>query len=319
MSTKSQTHVYLHDNKKTWFDAYRLLMFFCLNLIASPPHADMDPFAERSLRIGVFMESFPYISQTESEVGLKYWAEKIGKIKNIPVNLDFYPDSKSLSQDFNLGKVNLIVASPLVIIKDFNRTDLAEGFRAIHAGNSSDNMIVVTRNDTGIKQFKDLKDKKIGMMANDAIGEMILDILTLNNFGNTFKKLFPKPLVAQKRSQLVMQLFFKQVDAVLIYERSFEVAVELNPQIKENTQIIEKFDKVHWGIGLFHPSVPKEFRELVISTATQLGDAPSDQQMLRIFEADRFERSSVNDLQLVDKLISQHKKLLNKFNIKDVH
>ena len=274
--------------------------------------ADIHSFAEKSLRIGFFLKSFPDVTRTDLDVGVKYWGEEIGKAKHIPVLINFYDDIEIMRSDFEQGKINYIVASAWVVATQFDRELLAEGFKASRIGISLDNLIVVTRKDTHLNSFKQLAGKKLGTLNNDPITDAYLDVLSMANFGKPYKQFFSKPIQETKSTKLVINLFFKNMDAIVTYQSPYELAMELNPQIKEQTHVIEQVSGIPWGTGYFHKKVDPAFRELVITEATKIKDNIRGQQLIQIFNADQFERSKLSDLDGTDVLKKRYLQLLHK-------
>lgn len=274
--------------------------------------ADTSSFTENTLRAGFFLKSFPDVTRTDLDVGVKYWGEEIGKAKAIPVLINFYEDIEVMRADFEKGKINYIVASAWVVATQFNRELLADGFKASRTGISLDNLIVVTRKDTGLNTFKNLAGKKLGLLNNDPISDAYLDVLSISNFGKPYKQVFTKPIQESKSTKLVINLFFKKTDAIVTYQSPYELAMELNPQIKEQTQVIEHITGIPWGTGYFHKNVDPVFRELVIKEATKIKDNARGKQLIQFFNADQFERSKLSDLDGTDVLKKRYLQLLHK-------
>lgn len=285
-----------------------LILFFSFEINAEP-----NRFEELNIRAGFFLTSFPYISRTDAEIGLKFWGEQVGKSQNINVNIDFYNNIKQMRADFDVGKINFIVASPIVILKNFERASLANGFTLSRQGLSSENLVIVTRQHESLDEFKNLVGKKIGLLSNDNISEAYLDFLSLKYLAQPYQKRFSKVVFFNKKTQLVYDLFFKKVDAIIIFESSYLVAAELNPQIKQTTQIISSLPDLKIGLGLFHKSVPAEFREKIISYWVNLGKTPGDQYLLQMFQSDTFERVSLEDLSSTEDFLSDYQGLLQHY------
>lgn len=288
----------------------RILYLFSITFVVN---ADSSAFEKQTMRVGFFLNSFPYISRTDAEVGLKYWGEQPGKSQNIESTVDLYDDIHQLHNDFVSGKINFIVASPAVIVTEFDRSLLAEGFTVSKEGSTSQNLVVITRKNANLNSFKDLAGKKVGLLTNDLIAEYYLDYLSLANFQKPYKEMFITTDFESKRSQLVYDLFFKKIDAIIFYEASYQVYVELNPQIKEETQIISNLSDINSGIGLFHKKVPADFRKKIISKWLALGSGPGDQYLLKIFQADKFENADVTTLQTVENFLNEYRYLLNSY------
>jgi ABC-type phosphate/phosphonate transport system substrate-binding protein len=295
---------------------WRWLMIGTVFFVSFATNAEPNHFAEPNIRAGVFLNSFPYISRTDAEVGLKYWAEQVGKSQKINVTVSFYDNIKQMRVDFDLGKINFIVAAPMVILRNFDRASLSNGLTLSRHGTSLESLVLVTRQNEGMNEFKNLVGKKIGLISNDDISEAYLDLLSLKNLAQPHQKLFSKVVWVEKKAQLVYDLFFKKVDAIIIFETSYSVVSELNPQIKEQTQVIARIAGLNFGIGLFHKSVPADFREMVITYWLNLGNAAGDQYLLQMFNSDKFERASPEDLRTVEYFLSDYQSLLQHYKKK---
>lgn len=297
-----------------WCTKFKLTLLLCLSL--SVAQADDTLCNVPSVRFGFLLESFPYLSRNEAEVGLKYWVDEIAKSQHTEVTIDYYKDFNQLSEDFRACKINFIAAFPWIIATKIERSLLSDGLVLIKSGNSTNKILMVVRKDEGVHNLNDLKGKRIGLMKSDAIAETYLDVLSMNELGKPYNFVFPKLIYESKKSQLLFNLFFNKIDAVLINQSNYAIAVDLNPQLREKTQIIYQSIEIANGTGFFNAKTPKDFREWVITTIVGLGDSARDQQLLAIFEADRFGRISVADLKGLDALKLQHQSLKNKYTRK---
>jgi ABC-type phosphate/phosphonate transport system substrate-binding protein len=113
----------------------------------------------------------------------------------------------------------------------------------------------------------------------------------------------------KKANQIILKLFFGQADIICLYQNSYRLAIELNPQIGEKLQIISQLDGIPQGAGLFHKSVPREFRDRVSTNTLKLGTYARGKQLLQLFKADKVVRSTLSDLTATKRLYSAYKKL----------
>ncbi len=266
----------------------------------------------QSLRTGFLLNSFPDIERADLEVALKYWTEELGRQVNIPATIKIYQSLKQMQLDFEHDKINFIILPPLDIVNNFDPNQLADGYKAYTAGKATEDLLVVTLKQNKINSFRDVKNKHLSLLSNDEMSKMYANTLALESFNQIAHNVFHLIDYTYKSPQLIYKLFFKQTDVIFIYQNAYDLAVELNPQIKSKTQIIDKLVGIQRGIGFFHKSINKQFRNKVVTEMEQIHNYPQGQQLLNIFFSDKAVRSKVSDLKATQQLKQHYTQLLKR-------
>jgi len=281
------------------------LLFFQINSQAQ------ESITTLSLRTGMLLETFPDVERTDLEVALKYWTVELSQETGIPANIHIYTDTTEMLLGFENGEINFIVSSPLVFINYFDLQQLTDGYKVYAEGSDTEDLLVITHKDSHINSSKDFKNKRLSMLLHDQVCALYINTLTLEHLNRKAKQVFKSINHLYKSPQLIYQLFFKQTDVILVYRRAYELAIELNPQIRKKTQIIHKLPSMVRGIGYFNTNVDPDFREQVLSNLVDIHHSPSGQQLLNIFFAEQLKRSSLADLDNTIKLKQEYKRLIN--------
>ncbi len=291
-----------------------LYLIFSLILISFPSHsfANNKTNQNQFLCTGFLLDAFPDIERADLEVALKYWAEELGRQVNIAATVKIYHDLKQMQLDFEHDKINFIILPPLAIVNYFDPNQLADGYKAYTAGKATEDLLVVTLKQSKINSFGDVKNKHLSLLLNDKVSEMYANILALERFNQKAHNVFHLINYTYKSPQLIYKLFFKQTDVIFIYQNAYDLAIELNPQIKSKTQIIDKLVGIQRGIGFFHKSVDKQFRNKVITEMEQIHNYPQGQQLLNIFFSEKAVRSKVSDLKVTQQLKQRYTQLLKR-------
>ncbi len=284
-------------------------IFFLLYLVYGNP-VNADSIEKNSLRTGFYLVSFPDVSLQDLDVVLRFWSREIGKQSGIPSTITLYKSLERMKNDFDQGKINFIVASPLSIVINFDLEDLAAGYKIVFAGHEKDKLLVVTHTESGLKNFKQLKNKKLSLLINDPISRMYADVLALKNFAKKAHQVLKITNPVRKSSQLIFKLFFKNTDVIFVYKYAYDLAIELNPQIQLKTQVIAILDDIPPALGFFHHSQDPEFRRVVIDEVLKFDKHPRGQQILSLFYAEKTVPSSINDLKTVQELHQKYLQLI---------
>jgi len=264
------------------------------------------------IRSGVFFTPMPYVSQPDLNIAMKFWANELSKQVDFSSHTTIYTNIKTMQDDFDKGIINFIVAKPLTILQEFDISKLTQGYKAKWSGLTADNLLVITHKESGITNFSLVKNKHLSLLINDPISEIFVDTLALESFSAISKQVFNQVEFLSKSNQLILNLFFKKTDVILVYEGVYNLAVELNPQIKVNTQVIARHPNIPRSLSFFHPSIDPIFREHVLTEIENLKTVPEGQQLLELFRADSLVRSEIKDLDSVRELLKRYQSLSNK-------
>ncbi|MDO9163974.1 MAG: PhnD/SsuA/transferrin family substrate-binding protein [Methylococcaceae bacterium] len=268
-----------------------------------------DLFHQQTLRIGFHRPSFHEYSREDLVISVKIITEEMGKDLGIETNVAIYEDMKLMNADFENGTINLIFASPLLIANEVDNTLLADGFKMIPSGGNADRLVILTRKNEGMDNFKSLRNKKLGLVENDPTSDLYVNFLSQSNFKKDFQDTLKKMPREKKSHQVILKLFFGQIDVTCVYESFFQTTTELNPQILERVQIIEHIDGILQSAGFFHKNVDPAFRESVINAVLKLNTYPRGQQFLEIFKTEEALPVSPSELTITKKLFNDYQHL----------
>lgn len=271
-----------------------------------------DLFAEESLRVGFHGPSFQEYSRADLEVSVKVLTEEMAGTLSIPTTVAIYDDIKGMRRAFEQGKINMIFASPFLMVTEFDNSLLADGFKLVHFGGSVDHLVVLTRKNAGTDTFQALRGKKLSLVDNDPSTDLYLNFLSQLHFKKDYSRVFKVMPREKKSHQIILKLFFDQVDAVCVYENFYRITGELNPQIFTKLQITEHIVGVLQNAGFFHKNVPQTFRDKVIAEATKLNTYERGRQFLEVFKTEQALRVSPTELDVTRQLYLnyQHRKKL---------
>ncbi|MCK9261191.1 MAG: phosphate/phosphite/phosphonate ABC transporter substrate-binding protein [Azoarcus sp.] len=277
------------------------ILFLCI----APAFAHAAP---PLLAIGVYLPAIRDVPRKDVEITVRVWVEEIASKVGVSIRpVQLYDDLSALKRDVVAGKVNYIVSTPMGLAQHFSDDDLADGFAS--AGAANDALLLVVRRDAGIRRPADLAGRHVQLRERDELSEIYLNTL-LRVSGVSPSQL--KTVSTQRNANaLVLKLFFNQCDAALITRNAFEIAGELNPQIRKRLQVLDAytFEAYRDNIGMFSSSVSTEDREAITAAALTMDNTPRGRQLLEIYRTDKLIRSHVSDLHPYRALLATHNKL----------
>ncbi len=281
-----------------------ILLFILFLEITSAEESDKYP----EYIIGVNQNLFPDLTPTESSMALKLVDKDFGEFAKLRVSHINYDDLAEMRKDFNNGRFNFIILPSIEIIKNFEKEQLGEALTLSSHGQFLDLLLVISRNNEGIHDFSDLKNRKISILENDELTGIYLKTLIYRS-GGADKCFFSKIDKLPTSQRLILQLFFKQTDAIVIYQNQLQLALEMNPIIAEKIKVVEKYEAVSADIGYFSKNVEKNLQEYIISSLLKFQRTVRGRQLLLLFKTDEYRRTNWAHLDPLIKLYNEYKLL----------
>lgn len=249
-----------------------------------------------SFRVGFYARAFPDFSLADLEVTVKLLSEEIGKQLGIQTSVTVFKDLAEMRNAFEHGEINFVVASSLNLANEFENSQFSDGFRMVTTNEFNDTLVVMTRKNAGLDNFKSLAGKRLTLVENDPIAHLYIDTLAVSHFNKHYYESFKVVKNETKYMQIILKLFFGQTDVICMYQNAYAVASELNPQIIAKLQIVSQINGIPQGLGFFHKSTSPIFREKVIAELLKLDTHTRGRELLQLFKADKTIRTSPADL-----------------------
>ena len=271
-----------------------------------------DPLASETLRAGFYAKSFPDFSVEDIEISVKLLSEEIGKEVGIQTSVKVYEDIQSMRQDFEKGIINFVVASSILMITQFDKNLFSDGFRFIRWAESPDRFLVLGQHKPNMDGFDSYYAQRLVLAQIDPTCELYLDFLSRSHFNQSYSNSFKLIKREKKAHQLILMLFFNQADVTCVHQNAYEIAIEMNPQLKQKLEVLSQTENVPQGMGLFHKNTPAAFRETVIAQALKLQNSPRGRQLLELFKSEQAIRAGVQDLMTALELYNAHQRLVDR-------
>jgi hypothetical protein len=254
----------------------------------------------KQFRVGYISSSMSNYSKKDLEVSMNIWLKKIAKTKNYKAQMIFYDNPKDAAQDIIDNKIDYISAFPLIFVKYFDLSTLSDAFSG-GPDNLSDNLFVVlSKNSSKIKSWKDIKKPKIGIQKNDEIMFLYSQYKTKN------KNLFIYKY--SNRNRVVLDLFFNKLDLAIVPYKSYKIASELNPQIKQKIKVLETTNINSTNIGLYRKTLDESIKKEIYNMAIKLFSTVEGKEMMLVFKADKMISTKLSDLKPIDEFYKKYLK-----------
>ncbi|HOP39780.1 MAG TPA: PhnD/SsuA/transferrin family substrate-binding protein [Geobacteraceae bacterium] len=247
------------------------------------------------------------------KIAMELWARELlrsldKKKYSVKVSRNFEETQKILQK----GDLDFILFSSIDYLK---LRDLAKSVPILVGSNDvgeSREYLLVVRNDSGIKTVKDLRGKRIALLAEKqgSQGSIWLDVLLMRNGAWNRDAFFLRVLESTSYPRAVMAAFFDKADAAIVTRGAYETANALNPQVGRRLHVIEKSKDLIGRISCILPSTSKKLRSQLEDVGIHLHESPTGRQILTLFKFDRIIRFQPSYLTGLQELLRERDRLL---------
>lgn len=278
------------------------LCFFCIFFLLFSPSLHAEKL---SLGLHKYITNFN-TSQKDFHIAMQVFIKEITDAAGVEYEVVFYEDITLLAKDFHEQKVNLVVAEPLNFIKYFKENELSSGLMAYKTSKEESMRLLVL----GRKEDKrDLKERLKGSLAFNEDLSIDLFIKTLR-LEHGIKNAEPI-LKTTNHQQSILKLFFQKADLALVDLASYQLAIQLNPQIKEKTVILQSTPLSLESLGYFHKNISDGFRKKIFDAAHYINNSERGSQFLVLLRASKIDFTDVKELDSVRELQKRYINLLS--------
>lgn len=288
------------------------LLVYCVFGVMLSCAQDVPLRKEGRLNMGYYFYSInETVNRADVEVTLNFWAKDLfemeGKKHNFTITSSkatLYEDILAMKHDFINGELDMIIAPPMLIAKYFKRSSLMDGFMGVLEDKKSEYLYLIVNADKNINSIRNLSGKRLVIQAHDETAEIFLDRLVLKEFKKSYKEINLTLQNQKKSNRIVLDVFFKNADAAVVYGSAYDTMVELNPQIKNKVKILANYPLKSKNFSYFRRDYPliKELNKAAIT----FENTPRGKQILEIFKTPNIDYCKVNDLDVFDHLYKDY-------------
>jgi len=261
-----------------------------------------------SLSMGFYYPSLSNISnKTDIQVSLNYWvAELTNKLGFKNVSSHIFDDTASLKSAFDTGKIDMVIAPPLLISMFFDKKLLYDGFVGVQVTHKRDNLLIISRDDSDNKNAHFLK-KRLLLPKNDLFAKYFIDAEVIKKHHKSSQQVFSQIKEMTKNQRIILALFFNKADVGVVYESALEIMTELNPQIATRVNVLKKFPIKSRNYAYFHRDFP--YKEQLRARAHEFSSQTRGKQILEVFHATDIDNCYIADLQPFEDFYKNYQQL----------
>lgn len=267
---------------------------------------------ESVLQVALWEEVFRDYNKNDVILTTEKWFGKFGQTLQIcnTAQSVFYDNIPSVKNDLVENKIDICLITPSVYF-ELEPLDLIKVCFTALRGSQGDQYVVLVHQDSPYQTVKDLKNAKISL---SSLGEYKMSIQWLCSYLSvpSLNDFFSKTQYELKPYNIVLPVYFKQVDACLVSTFEYELMKELNPQLGNNTRVLKTSPIIISLLLAFSNSYDRQKYDTVLNNFHTLSSDPEMEQLITLHRFERLKRIGLENLEATRKIYEDYLQLTNK-------
>jgi len=282
------------------------LMIYCV-LYPLSARAAEEPF-----RIGLSSSTMGAINRNDYMASFKSWATTVGKEQNLTMRaeadvVDVNENLAAVISQEKLDALTLTVADYMLLDIDPEYVFVTRRADGVHVRYA---LIVQRAGD--IAKIEDLKGRKVTFNNSPgmALARPWLEMLLAEHAKGQVGRWLGNLTMMEDASKSILQVFFRQAHAALVQKSAFELACELNPQLKKDLHALAVSPPFIANFFIFRPTYQGQVRNKLEAAIEQLHTTPGGRQVLSIFQSSKMEKQPPSILDSTRQFLTAYQRLL---------
>lgn len=274
--------------------------------------------APQIFHVGLSSNAFDNFNLNDALAALRVWTDTVIREQNLKekAEVNFFNSYEALSHAYK----NDLIDAVSISVEDCMRLGLTPEFVYLPSREDGFHVryaIIVHRN-SNIQDLGILRDKKLGISEGQQmlLARLWLKSVMAEHVPGIDSSSYPNLTSVDSPSKAILQVFFRQADAAIVTNATFELACELNPQLRKDILVLDSSTPFVSSFFIFRPSWQSPSRERLESAIMALHTTPGGRQVLNVFGSSRLEKHPGSVLDSTREFLIKNQKLIQNGSFK---
>jgi ABC-type phosphate/phosphonate transport system substrate-binding protein len=250
--------------------------------------------APAQVRIALSTRSFAGLNRNDALASMTTWAKVISKQRGIAAEVEtsITDRPEELAEALRSGQTDA-AAMPT---DEFLRLKAKPEFVLLSTKKNSftERYVILVHRNSGIAVVGDLRGRKLLLHNSPRTSLASAWFAALLGLPKTESAGMTR---VDNASRTILPVFFRQADACVVTSSVFEIASELNPQLRKDLRVLESSPEVVPVVFFFRPGYSSAVKDELEAALVSLNETPAGRQVLTIFQADGLVKQPVSCLE----------------------
>jgi ABC-type phosphate/phosphonate transport system substrate-binding protein len=313
-----RSSVFLHQRLSPLIGSARIP--FCLLLwslllwqLPGPVAAEPGEAMPKVLRVGFLQSVFAETDLRDAKAALEVQFRRLSRSMGLGLapQLIIYPSMQSMSDALRRGELEMVSMPGIEYLKLRKLVPLIPSFVAATNGGLGMRYVIITRKDSGIGSFADLRGRSLLLpsLAFQDLGQLWLDVLVLKAGKGTRGSFFSQIKEPPRMFNAIMGVFLRQSDAAVVTRAALDASRQLNPQLEAQLTVVAESGNLSDGVTCLSPRIPEKFRRQMYKELVRLSETIEGRQFYTIFHVNGIRPFNPACIEGLEELVSDHDRL----------
>lgn len=282
------------------------------------PAPDLD---DQIFRLGVSTRTFPAANRNDALAALRVWVDTVFREKNLrgSAEITVYESGDALRAAYERGDIDaatLTTEETMLLGMQPDHIYLPSQAHGFHV-----RYVLLIHRDGGIENLVDLTSRKVVFFNNQ------YTVLALPWLETLFTEVAGQRVDTREMdleeldnpSKAILQVFFHQAQGALVTMEAFELACELNPQLRNELLVLHESPPLVPKMFVFRPDWKGVGRDQLEEAMLNLHTTPGGQQVLTVFQSSRLIRHPASVLDPTRRFIEDYRQLADEPPSRETH
>jgi phosphonate transport system substrate-binding protein len=229
------------------------------------------------------------VNLSDARAAMSVWTTELLKAIGLEPdpNEEWVMESARLLAAIRGGKVDLFC----ITVQEYRQVaPYVDTSRIITDDHDGDELLLVVRDGSGIVNMAGLRGRSLILWESPStsLGEPWLTVSLWREGLESPKQLLGRMTTNTKLSQVVLPLFFGQVDACVVTRQGLDTMVELNPQLSRKLRVLLASPRMRSAFLAFRKDYPAHLKKPIFDRVRELKSIPASDQILTLFQSSGF-------------------------------
>jgi len=314
--------VALHKKSRIAIDTIRLICrsgTLCLLLVvllcSRPVCSGAEQYDDnpKLFRSGFLQSVFSNIDPRDAKAVLEVHSKEISRLIGLKLTakVAMFEDIDSMTEALRRGELELAAIPSIDYLRIRNSVPLIPSF--VGTGNYGPGVqyVMITRKDSGIRQFSDLKGRSVLLPSTQKYesSQIWLEVMLMKAGRGWRDTFFSQVKETSKTSNAIMGVFFRQADCAIVTRGGLDTSRQLNPQMETQLMVLAESPILSDSVVCLVPGTSDKYRKNIYKAMLTLNESKSGKQLYTIFQTNGITPFKAEYLEGLEGLLREHKRL----------
>lgn len=275
--------------------------------------AEQDDGMPKVFRAGFLQRIFITTDYRDAKAVLEVHSREISRDLGLDItsSVVMFSDMASMVDAIRKGKLEMATIPSLDYLRIRKTVPLIPSFVGANNEGQGIHYVVITRKDSGIRSFSDLKGKSVLLppVSSYEPSHLWLEVLLMKTVKEKRDTFFRQVMESPKISQAIMGVFFRKADAAIVTRAGLDISRQLNPQLETELIVLAESPSLNDMVVCMLPNTSEKFRNNLSRSMLRLNETKSGRQLYTIFQSGGMTLFKPAYLEGLENLIHEHDRL----------